>query len=580
MIKIINAEKSFGSYVVFKNLNLIINQPGLYIIQGDSGSGKSTLLNMIANYDLFDAGEIEISKNIATIFQNYELIQELTVFENIQFIYEGTNLHKRIISQLGIDEFLDFYPNELSGGQKQRVGIARALALDPSIILCDEPTESLDIDNKKIVMNVLKELSKDRIVIVATHDQMMIDVYADCIFQIKNKKLYQLNDYSSKFKLFKEEKKIIKEKNVSKLIHKILYKRTILSSFVIVILISVLQQLILYEKQLFYVPETTNVVNANVLYIEKLQLHIDYNLLELNEAEIKPYVYFENIKIEDKKYPYEMFPYIENSLKMMGQQPSKNAVVINQCLAEIIQDWKSKHLSATYTIGSNEYTMDFKIVGVVYEYDRTIPMIYYDMASIENELKEKEIPKGKYPDIEEERNYYTLLQKKGTHYQVGIRYEELDDYFEKCEGVASMRLRNPLYNQRKYFKEDSVIYQLMFKLFEIILFVGIIAFITIFLMKDTNYYLSICAILASVQFSLSMIKKYYFIEKIKYLFIFLIVFVFGALMIQIDSYSFVDIKLLFGIVINIVLYYLVVLTVNMRKLQMKNISNILKDDKD
>ena len=117
MIHISNARKSFGDLCVFENLNLNINNPGLFILKGESGSGKSTLLNLLAGYDVFDEGLVNIDDNIATIFQNYELIQELNVFDNILLTKENLDKNEEEILQLlELDELLNHYPNELSGG--------------------------------------------------------------------------------------------------------------------------------------------------------------------------------------------------------------------------------------------------------------------------------------------------------------------------------------------------------------------------------------------------------------------------------------------------------------------------------
>lgn len=120
-----------------------------------SGSGKSTLLNILAGYEEIDSGQRIIDKDIhiTSIFQTYELINELTVYENLKMledIYNEDVSMDSIMQQLGLQEIKDHYPYELSAGQQQRVGIARALMQKPQVIICDEPTESLDIENKKL----------------------------------------------------------------------------------------------------------------------------------------------------------------------------------------------------------------------------------------------------------------------------------------------------------------------------------------------------------------------------------------------------------------------------------------------
>ena len=110
-----------------------------------------------------------------TIFQNYELIPQLNVMDNIFLGKPYSEDNRKLLETLQIDHILDHYPDELSGGQKQRVGIARALISEPGMICCDEPTESLDIENRQIVMYLLKEYSKDHIVIMATHQNDAVE---------------------------------------------------------------------------------------------------------------------------------------------------------------------------------------------------------------------------------------------------------------------------------------------------------------------------------------------------------------------------------------------------------------------
>ena len=150
---------------------------GLYFIKGESGCGKTTLLNIIAGYEDFDRGKRIVDKDIhiSMIFQNFELINELSVRDNIniyQYLYYKDNQNQGIIEDLGLEEFLDYYPQELSYGQQQRVAIARSLIHANDIILCDEPTGSLDKDNTQDIINILKEMKQqDKTVIIVTHDQ-------------------------------------------------------------------------------------------------------------------------------------------------------------------------------------------------------------------------------------------------------------------------------------------------------------------------------------------------------------------------------------------------------------------------
>jgi putative ABC transport system ATP-binding protein len=173
-------------------------QKGEFVaIMGPSGSGKSTLLNMIGCLDKPTKGRVFINgvdtstltdneltrlrrEAIGFVFQHYNLIPTLTALENVELpmIFRGLNDDERkrrameLLRIVGLEREMNRKPNELSGGQQQRVGIARALANDPEILLCDEPTGNLDTRSGEIVMEILSRLNRERGVtlIVVTHD--------------------------------------------------------------------------------------------------------------------------------------------------------------------------------------------------------------------------------------------------------------------------------------------------------------------------------------------------------------------------------------------------------------------------
>lgn len=198
------------------DVNLDFNDKGMVFIVGVSGSGKSTLMNMLSGVDAPTSGEILINdKNIFStyknklfgyrnsyvglIFQDYNLIEDLNVYDNIKLTMEllgkfNFELIDEIIKKVDIEDIKYSKVNEISSGQMQRVAIARALVKDSSMILADEPTGNLDSKNGEIVLNLLKEISKDRLVIIITHDDDAAIKYADRIIEIEDGKI--LNDSS------------------------------------------------------------------------------------------------------------------------------------------------------------------------------------------------------------------------------------------------------------------------------------------------------------------------------------------------------------------------------------------------
>ena len=189
------------------NINLVLPDKGMVFILGKSGSGKSTLLNVLGGLDRYDGGEIIIkgksSKNfkqsdfdsyrntyLGFIFQEYNILEEFTVGANIALAIElqgrkATDEElNRILRQVDMVGFGNRKPNELSGGQKQRVAIARALIKNPEIIMADEPTGALDSATGKQVFDALKKLSKEKLVLIVSHDRDFSEKYADRIIEL------------------------------------------------------------------------------------------------------------------------------------------------------------------------------------------------------------------------------------------------------------------------------------------------------------------------------------------------------------------------------------------------------------
>lgn len=214
MIEVRNLTKTYrpkkGATVqALKEIDLQFEDKGLVFILGKSGSGKSTLLNMLGGLDQFDAGEIIVkgksSKNFAQedfdsyrntfigfIFQEYNILNDFTVGANIALAMElqGKKPTKEnlssILREVDLEGFGNRKPNELSGGQKQRVAIARALIKNPEIIMADEPTGALDSNTGKQVFDTLKRLSKDKLVIVVSHDREFAEQYGDRVIEMKD----------------------------------------------------------------------------------------------------------------------------------------------------------------------------------------------------------------------------------------------------------------------------------------------------------------------------------------------------------------------------------------------------------
>lgn len=230
LIKIFKSKKK-DKCIALDNVSFTLEDKGFVFIIGKSGSGKTTLLSIIGGLDNLTKGEISINGNlfskfkekdyvnyrntmIGYIFQDFHLIDELTIYENIKISLDLQNnkdvsLIGEMLEKVGLKGYENRYPNELSGGEKQRIAIARALIKNPRIILADEPTGNLDTKTTSQVLSLLKELSKERLVIIVSHNLSDAREYADRIIELSSGKI--INDlmrndkYSDEVKLIDDE---------------------------------------------------------------------------------------------------------------------------------------------------------------------------------------------------------------------------------------------------------------------------------------------------------------------------------------------------------------------------------------
>lgn len=197
-LEVSSAEKSFGSVRVLKGVNLSIKAGERIALMGPSGSGKSTLLNCISGIEELDSGKIHLNGNLVSnldnngleklrresigyVFQSFHLLPTLTAFENIELPAQLINMPKDernekvddMLESVGLSHRSDHKPDALSGGERQRVAIARALIHNPSLVLADEPTGSLDTKSGEGILTLLEKLSVDRGVtlLMVTHDR-------------------------------------------------------------------------------------------------------------------------------------------------------------------------------------------------------------------------------------------------------------------------------------------------------------------------------------------------------------------------------------------------------------------------
>ena len=214
-----------GSEVeVLKSVNIHFRENEFVSILGASGSGKTTLLNIIGGLDKYTSGDMALmgrstkefkdrdwdsyrNGTIGFVFQSYNLISHLSVIENVKLALsisghsnaENDEKAKKVLEDVGLAEHLYKKPNQLSGGQMQRVAIARALVTDPKIILADEPTGALDSKTSVQIMELIKEISKTKLVIMVTHNPELAKEYSDRIVRVKDGEIQEdTNPYVAK----------------------------------------------------------------------------------------------------------------------------------------------------------------------------------------------------------------------------------------------------------------------------------------------------------------------------------------------------------------------------------------------
>ncbi len=205
MLKVTEIGKEFQDKVALSEISLIFPDKGLVIIKGESGSGKTTLLNLLSALDYPSSGCIEYDgveitsknsesyrkKKCSNIYQDYMLIEDMTAGENIELALQAYGESyteesiKALLQKVNLpQEYIAKQASKLSGGEKQRVSIARAIAKKDAIIFADEPTGNLDSQNGETVMQLLKEISSDRLVIVVSHNESFNARYADYTIEI------------------------------------------------------------------------------------------------------------------------------------------------------------------------------------------------------------------------------------------------------------------------------------------------------------------------------------------------------------------------------------------------------------
>ena len=207
--KNVNKEYKTGDHILkaMDDVNFTIDEGEFVVILGPSGAGKSTLLNLLGGLDSVTSGQIIVNgqhvedfndneltsyraKNVGFIFQFYNLIPNLTSLENVELMKDIVDVDidgLSVLDSVGLKDHANQFPAQLSGGEQQRVSIARAVAKQPTMLLCDEPTGALDSKTGVLILNLLQDMSNNQntTVVIVTHNAILAEA-ADKVIRIKN----------------------------------------------------------------------------------------------------------------------------------------------------------------------------------------------------------------------------------------------------------------------------------------------------------------------------------------------------------------------------------------------------------
>ena len=557
-----NINKSFGNHIVFQNLSFDFSNCGFYLLCGKSGSGKSTLLNILAGYEDIESGQriVDASIHITSIFQTYELIDELTVYENLKMIediYHEDVSMDTIMLQLGLQEIKDHYPHELSAGQQQRVGIARALMQKPQVIICDEPTESLDIENKKIVLDLLKKLSATCVVIVASHEQQLMLPYCDYCYEIKDHQLHCLLS-SPTNKLPIPPQLQYHQKSIHHYFHQIFHKKMMIMSLILTCLVLIEVVCVQIDHSLFMLEHGKDALNYQSLYItdyrSSLQDIDDYHRL----------IPFQPVEINHQLKKVNIYPCPDSS------RIQDNEIIINKKLADALQQQVGSTIELSYQLQEESYPLTFMIKEIIEEKDVHQMQIYYSYDYLINTLKNTPYSL-KYP------TQYDLLTDETLSYEIIID-GDIEQAYEQYASQSTLSVYHSVLTDWLIQQKDNHFYHHIFIIVEILIAFLILCFLFYDVFKNMKKNQKNLSIMYSLGIPLSLLKHMYLIKQVKILFIFFMIPVLECLLASLFGIDFSFIMIL--LILSIMIIYILVLKLRLHALKVTHISSILKISQD
>lgn len=627
MLIIKKLTKKYENKTIFNKISLTFPNQGLYSIIGESGCGKSTLLNLIGCLDEEYEGEMffdnhnyrieanNIRKQIGIIYQNYNLLEDLSVKDNIMISLKikglvDDKIIEKTCEKLNLStDLLNKKVKVLSGGEKQRVALARILVTKPKIILADEPTGSLDSSNGNKVMEYLKEVSKDTLVILVTHNKDLAYKYSDDVILFESLNGYDKRDKKRKYD-YKENKD-----NSNFLILKNHFKsnafRHMLSCIALVVsfVFSSFSLSFFLNATPLLENVSSNYVDKDVFSISKTFSHkIDNSFFSLTTVE-RPT--FDELKSLSKILPpidfyYSLNPFVPEIIDINDYTilnvsfvpcfvPMKsNEVIINSLLFKEMKEGKIFFdIEKSYFIEDQEYSFShrfsYEIKSVVEEVGfLNTKKIYYNYFNMYS-LLDSHMTRDKSPielikeaKSDEELSSYKMLMHLKSKQNVSLLYEIIN------KGITNFEITSNAYSI------DSTLYQivdalkLVLTMFEVIIAISCFAIVFFLVVSLLNDYTKEKAILLSLGKNRNSFFALYLQEI---LIVLLFSFVIGVIaliflkqLIQefIITYNFdISFNILPAMIIVMITYILImtlILLITNKKFERKNLINYLRDE--
>ena len=488
MLELKNISKSYTNIKVLNNVNIKFRKKEFVSILGPSGSGKTTLLNIIGGLDKYDEGDLIIdgvltknfkesdwdnyrSKKIGFIFQNYNLINHLTAFENVELalLVNGKKNKSKVIDTLkkvGLENEMNKLPNELSGGQMQRVAIARSIINENDIILADEPTGALDSKTSIEIMKILKEISRNKLVIMVTHNVELANIYSDRIIEINDGKI--IKDTKEYNEFSKENVKKSKKMSISFLTSLYLSFRNLLTKKGRTFLVSFAGSIGIFGISLIlslsnglnnYIKNTENEYLSNypiTIYKNNEILSFDLNLKEIKGSPDKITAYNDiasNYINDSKKYNnlYELKKYVDSGLlnkytKFITYDYNLEPQLYNnyEKVTSIYKVLSDDEIKENYDLVYGSIPKNKNEIVLIVDKNNVInDSILYSLGiKDKNELSiiYEKIKNNESVNLEEEYNFDELLKEEyklilNTDYYV----KEKNNYVDKSNDISYMK---------------------------------------------------------------------------------------------------------------------------------------------